>query len=793
MPAQPRFDRAVAKNAAAAKAKPATVAPAHTVATPARATPSAEAEVAAHVARKPSFPVGGRSYSNIGNGAQTEGNAEGKHHAKCTTVGRVDEAAREGDTLEAREREEEIGGISKPWRESGQRKGVRRAAGEASCESTDLYAAEGSPKVATCVERGSRVQERGGRSKANATRRLEVDGADEDGGSVSPTGKPPPRGSNIEKRRAAVDSSVGQRQDEQRQQKDEYQQKVARRIQMHVREDRGDSDDPHEDVTGAESKADQYVAVMDDLDVAESAGVPSPTVERRKAPVHTHSPGIINTGDAKVTVPTAGVLGPGTADIAGKYRREEASPTVERTACFTGASAATRRAAAAAALNGLRLRGRIPPIRSGGGRMSPSAPSTASVSSSMGEQYGSSFEEDTEGSSVCSGGGSGCRGGLGCGSTAPATTMPGGFPVTTTTMVGSEGRHKRSEVLTPGSVGTATTATPSTGCASSARRRRLSPISGGGGGSVRTHASVRRDGDGSGSRGYSGIGKGEDTISVSSNMSVGSVTSSCESSSMSTPRSTRRREYFASAATPSSMLAEREFGNAARGFTASTVTTGTTLTFGSTADNNESSFERASSSSWTLSSEVSAIRASRDRTQCDVARGEYGAANARGIHEDGDRHTCADIVADGIVTPRSEGPAQDMERSIASQQANGNCGSGETGRSCSLPRAANDKPAAMYGVGLQDGSIAGGSEGTSDRKRVGGLSSSSPSSSSPSSSSALEDAGSAEAVCGVRELLLHASDAQVRMGEETRRLIAKNDVGAVGLAVFLDLPQVRLL
>ncbi|CAM9228843.1 unnamed protein product, partial [Ectocarpus sp. 4 AP-2014] len=122
---------------------------------------------------------------------------------------------------------------------------------------------------------------------------------------------------------------------------------------------------------------------------------------------------------------------------------------VSNSAADAADAAAAKRAAAAEALNGLRLRGRIPPVRRGGegggggggggggrgrgaaatrgrgaaagGRKSTSMLSVAvsvasEASSSVGEQYGSSFEEDTEGSSSCSAagrGGGGSGGGLG--------------------------------------------------------------------------------------------------------------------------------------------------------------------------------------------------------------------------------------------------------------------------------------------------------------------------------------------------------------------------------------------
>lgn len=75
----------------------------------------------------------------------------------------------------------------------------------------------------------------------------------------------------------------------------------------------------------------------------------------------------------------------------------------------------------AAALDSLRLRGKIPPIPQEG-RGSP--PRSASASSSVGEMYGSSFEEDTEGSSSYSVG-AGSSEGAGIDAPPPALTGAG--------------------------------------------------------------------------------------------------------------------------------------------------------------------------------------------------------------------------------------------------------------------------------------------------------------------------------------------------------------------------------
>lgn len=171
-----------------------------------------------------------------------------------------------------------------------------------------------------------------------------------------------------------------------------------------------------------------------------SAPLPTPqsASERQKAPNHEYSTSTI---DDIRTAPDRGC---------GASRKEKEGNSAD-------ADIARR---AAAALNGLRLRGRIPPGREG--RKSPSVLSVVSASSSVGEQYGSSFEEDTEGSNSCSTGG-------GIDVELAATLAPAEKIMT----AGSGRRNEASAVMTPGSVGTATTATPSTGCASSARGRGL--------------------------------------------------------------------------------------------------------------------------------------------------------------------------------------------------------------------------------------------------------------------------------------------------------------------------------
>ena len=129
----------------------------------------------------------------------------------------------------------------------------------------------------------------------------------------------------------------------------------------------------------------------------------------------------------------------------------------------TGAEVADR----VAALKDLRLYGRN--LTGTGARTSPSVMSVASAasassSSSVGEKYGSSFEEDTEGSSSSSATDGGHHGGVdaivrGVGSEASAVVAH------MTADVAGKGHS----VVTPGSVRTASTASPSTGCASGAR------------------------------------------------------------------------------------------------------------------------------------------------------------------------------------------------------------------------------------------------------------------------------------------------------------------------------------
>lgn len=106
--------------------------------------------------------------------------------------------------------------------------------------------------------------------------------------------------------------------------------------------------------------------------------------ERFRAPIHGYGYGY-GGGDGGGGIREAaagGVVNIGAARGGGRAR--------------AGAGDCDDAARRAAALDNLRLRGKIPPIPPGG-RASSSV--SASASSSVGEQYGSSFEEDTEGSS----------------------------------------------------------------------------------------------------------------------------------------------------------------------------------------------------------------------------------------------------------------------------------------------------------------------------------------------------------------------------------------------------------
>lgn len=261
--------------------------------------------------------------------------------------------------------------------------------------------------------------------------------------------------------------------------------------------------------------------------------------EQRRAPCHDGLVTSRGCGDTATSTAERAVASEGAASSSpggmsrgtGRRRRRGENGAVDDDANGYGVSnsvadaadAAAKRAAAAEALNGLRLRGRIPPVRRGGGgggrgaaatrgrgegggaaaaggRKSPSLLSvTVSVaseaSSSLGEQYGSSFEEDTEGSSSCSAAGSGGGGGGGGWGPESASGAPPTMAVSSSTLPERKHRLKGGSggggggeqgvgyfVMTPGSVVTETTATPSSAGVAPSSRSGTEHSSGGGGG-----------------------------------------------------------------------------------------------------------------------------------------------------------------------------------------------------------------------------------------------------------------------------------------------------------------------
>ena len=264
----------------------------------------------------------------------------------------------------------------------------------------------------------------------------------------------------------------------------------GRRSAEQYRRNNGD-DRRNDDLNGAAAAHDDGHSHSGVAGKGQDSGLPSPippvplaaSVDRRKAAAcHGLSQNVVGESVA------ANEAGCRTAGVRG---RKQGDPGANADAGKTATAAA-----AAAALSGLRMRGRIPPAR--GGRSSPSVVSVVSVSSSAGEQYGSSFEEDTEvGSSSCSANG-GTSGGGGSGSVGSGSACSGGggrsggfgelgtdpslvaraAPGKAKGLAGRGGRDAGAAVvMTPGSVGTATTATPSTGAASSTRGRRGSSSS----------------------------------------------------------------------------------------------------------------------------------------------------------------------------------------------------------------------------------------------------------------------------------------------------------------------------
>lgn len=285
---------------------------------------------------------------------------------------------------------------------------------------------------------------------------------------------------------------------------------------------------------------------------------------------------------------------------------------------------AAKRAAAAEALNGLRMRGRIPPVRRGaaaptsaaaaatapavagraagggggagrlGGKTSPSASLlsasvvsvTSVASSSVGEQYGSSFEEDTEGSSCCSGVGGGAGGGWGSEPHAPATiaaaSAPGSRKAKTKACGGGGERNAEYGVMTPGSVGTAITATPSSaGILSTTREGRE----------------------------YSAGGVGERLDKARAILTSAGSTASAESGSGSGSGS-----GCSGAASFANNSDENEFAATALSFRRAAGCYSPTTTS-----------DRVSTSSWTLSAGVSSLRGSRE-----VVSGPYGGQGGSG-------------------------------------------------------------------------------------------------------------------------------------------------------------------
>lgn len=282
---------------------------------------------------------------------------------------------------------------------------------------------------------------------------------------------------------------------------------------------------------------------------ASAAAAQQPTaVNPRRAPCHDgliRSRGGGSGGSSPVgETAAATTTGPETRSperVVSRRGRRRHDGVVDNVSGATSTAAAAKRAAAAEALNGLRMRGRIPPVRRGagagvgaaaapavtgggrgrtGGRTSPSLLSVASVaSSSVGEQYGSSFEEDTEGSSSCSVAGGGGSGSGGWGSESPAPPPVAVASVSrrrTKTKGCSAGgggeRNADCAVMTPGSVGTEITATPSSaGVLSTTQEGRQYSAGGAGvgvgegldkaGGILTSAGSLASAGSGSGSSG----------------------------------------------------------------------------------------------------------------------------------------------------------------------------------------------------------------------------------------------------------------------------------------------------
>lgn len=262
--------------------------------------------------------------------------------------------------------------------------------------------------------------------------------------------------------------------------------------------------------------------------------------------------------------------------------------------------------------------------------MSPSLLSVASLaslasaaSSSVGEQYGSSFEEDTEGSSSCSAAGGGAAGG-GSGGWAPESAAP--VPAVVASIPGRKNKilagggaggggggggdqNAGYFVMTPGSVGTETTATPSSaGIASSTR----------------------------GGKEYSGAGIGG---GLDRNSAVNRFTSVGSSASLGSESST---------AANTTTTTIRDGGN---DFAA------TALSFRRAAGCYSSpASDRVSTSSWTLSAGVSSLRVSEEvvdgAARRAVGRGRSGTGSAiSGVPEERERQLEADTAVHGRTPP----------------------------------------------------------------------------------------------------------------------------------------------
>lgn len=460
----------------------------------------------------------------------------------------------------------------------------------------------------------------------------------------------------------------------------------------------------------------------------------------------------------------------------GRRRRRREEAEVDKDGDINAATSAARRAAAAEALNGLRMRGRIPPVRRGagggaatvaaagrggrsgrkGGRTSPSllsvpsmpsmpsVPSVGSVaSSSMGEQYGSSFEEDTEGSSSCSVVGGGGSGGWGSEPPAPVPAPAAAVPARKTRSKACDGgggsgeRNPDYAVTTPGSVGTEMTATPSSAGV----------------------ASMTREG-----REYSvgGVGEGLDrgTAILASSGSAESGSSAAANTSGHSGGGGGGNEFAATALS---------FRRAAGCYSSATL-------------------DRVSTSSWALSAGVSNLRDSQEVVGGAYgSRGGSGRASASRILEE-ERQVAAAVGVHGQASPVQVAPTRSgstasggrpSETSAEDPQGRRAAGSPtadrRTGREASPPplhttpppapppsrASAADRGATTGGYDEGRGGVSEGRTGGEGGVRVSGGGGRGACALRGEHAVDGGDYGGRPAKRGVRELLLHTSDAQV--------------------------------